>query len=82
MFCSLARQCAQLWVETREKLGHPLGTYEDANLIYPHVSEKPSREVFHLHDFEPLSVFEERKIYKIVHVRCCILYKTKQRCLT
>jgi len=41
---SLARQCAQLWVETREKLGHPLGTYEDANLIYPHVSEKPSRE--------------------------------------
>ncbi|XP_025811270.1 glycine--tRNA ligase, chloroplastic/mitochondrial 2 isoform X2 [Panicum hallii] len=41
---SLARQCAQLWVETREKLGHPLGTYEEANLIYPHVSEKPSRE--------------------------------------
>ncbi|XP_039807710.1 glycine--tRNA ligase, chloroplastic/mitochondrial 2-like isoform X3 [Panicum virgatum] len=41
---SLARQCAQLWVETREKLGHPLGAYEEANLIYPHVSEKPSRE--------------------------------------
>ncbi|XP_062233860.1 glycine--tRNA ligase, chloroplastic/mitochondrial 2 isoform X2 [Phragmites australis] len=41
---SLARQCAQLWVETREELGHPLGTYEEANLIYPHVSKKPSRE--------------------------------------
>ncbi|RLM54945.1 glycine--tRNA ligase, chloroplastic/mitochondrial 2 [Panicum miliaceum] len=41
---ALARQCAQLWVETREKLGHPLDTYEEANLIYPHVSEKPSRE--------------------------------------
>ncbi|XP_034590564.1 glycine--tRNA ligase, chloroplastic/mitochondrial 2 isoform X2 [Setaria viridis] len=41
---SLARQCAQLWVETRKNLGHPLGTYEEANLIYPHVSEKPNRE--------------------------------------
>ncbi|CAN6202867.1 unnamed protein product [Urochloa humidicola] len=41
---SLARQCAQLWVETRQNLGHPLGTYEEANLLYPHVSEKPSRE--------------------------------------
>ncbi|KAJ1257510.1 hypothetical protein BS78_10G001800 [Paspalum vaginatum] len=41
---SLARQCAQLWVETRINLGHPLGTYEEANLIYPHVSERPSRE--------------------------------------
>ena len=60
VLCSLARQCAQLWVETREKLGHPLGTYEDANLIYPHVSEKPSREVFHLHEFVPLSVFKEK----------------------
>ncbi|CAN6166245.1 unnamed protein product [Urochloa humidicola] len=41
---SLARQCAQLWVKTRENLGHPLGTYEEANLLYPHVSEKPNRE--------------------------------------
>ncbi|KAK3128152.1 hypothetical protein QOZ80_6BG0457650 [Eleusine coracana subsp. coracana] len=37
---SLARQCAQLWVETRENLGHPLGTYEEANIIYPHDSGK------------------------------------------
>ncbi|XP_006656540.2 glycine--tRNA ligase, chloroplastic/mitochondrial 2 [Oryza brachyantha] len=41
---SLARQCAQLWVETRENLGHPLGTYQESNLIYPHVSEKPRRK--------------------------------------
>ncbi|KAF8662027.1 hypothetical protein HU200_056562 [Digitaria exilis] len=41
---SLARQCAQLWVETRENLGHPLGTYEETNLVCPHVSEKLSRE--------------------------------------
>jgi glycyl-tRNA synthetase len=54
--CSLARQCAQLWVETRENLGHPLGAYEEDNLIYPHVSEKPRREVVHLHCY-PLSIF-------------------------
>lgn len=41
---SLARQCAQLWVETRENLGHPLGAYEEDNLIYPHVSKKTHRE--------------------------------------
>uniref|UniRef100_A0A0E0HJK6 glycine--tRNA ligase n=1 Tax=Oryza nivara TaxID=4536 RepID=A0A0E0HJK6_ORYNI len=41
---SLARQCAQLWVKTRENLGYPLGTYQESNLIYPHVSEKPSRK--------------------------------------
>ncbi|GJN29961.1 hypothetical protein PR202_gb18231 [Eleusine coracana subsp. coracana] len=40
ILCSLARQCAQLWVETRENLGHPLGTYEEANIIYPHDSGK------------------------------------------
>jgi hypothetical protein len=56
--CSLARQCAQLWVETRENLGHPLGAYEEDNLIYPHVSEKPRREVVHLHCY-PLSIFYE-----------------------
>ncbi|TVU12953.1 hypothetical protein EJB05_46620 [Eragrostis curvula] len=39
---SLARQCSQLWVETREKLGHPLGTCEEANLIYLHDSGKSS----------------------------------------
>ncbi|TVU12952.1 hypothetical protein EJB05_46619 [Eragrostis curvula] len=39
---SLARQCSQLWVETREKLGHPLGTCEEANVIYPHDSGKSS----------------------------------------
>ncbi|XP_072994242.1 glycine--tRNA ligase, chloroplastic/mitochondrial 2 isoform X1 [Typha latifolia] len=32
---SLARQCAQLWVMTRENLGHPLGiSYEANNLVY------------------------------------------------
>uniref|UniRef100_A0A0D3GBT0 glycine--tRNA ligase n=1 Tax=Oryza barthii TaxID=65489 RepID=A0A0D3GBT0_9ORYZ len=41
---SLTRQCAQLWVKTRENLGYPLGTYQESNLIYPHVSEKPSRK--------------------------------------
>uniref|UniRef100_A0A0D9WKS8 glycine--tRNA ligase n=1 Tax=Leersia perrieri TaxID=77586 RepID=A0A0D9WKS8_9ORYZ len=41
---SLARQCAQLWVKTRENLGHPLGTYEESNLIYPYVSEKSTRK--------------------------------------
>jgi glycyl-tRNA synthetase len=50
LLSSLARQCAQLWVKTRENLGYPLGTYQESNLIYPHVSEKPSRKVFHLHD--------------------------------
>ncbi|KAL5223870.1 hypothetical protein ABZP36_010509 [Zizania latifolia] len=41
---SLARQCAQLWVKTRENLDHPLGSYQESNLIYPHVSEKPRRK--------------------------------------
>nr|CAD1837228.1 unnamed protein product [Ananas comosus var. bracteatus] len=37
---SLARQCAQLWVKTRESLGHPLGISYDANsLIHPSVVE-------------------------------------------
>eukprot|EP00271_Cylindrocystis_brebissonii_P004542 TRINITY_DN16276_c0_g1_i1.p1 TRINITY_DN16276_c0_g1~~TRINITY_DN16276_c0_g1_i1.p1 ORF type:complete len:1229 (-),score=224.72 TRINITY_DN16276_c0_g1_i1:927-4613(-) len=27
---NLARQCAVLWVETRERLGHPLGVWEEA----------------------------------------------------
>lgn len=26
---SLARQCAQLWLETRESLGHPLGVVSE-----------------------------------------------------
>ena len=26
---SLARQCAQLWLNTRESLGHPLGVASD-----------------------------------------------------
>ncbi|CAM0912319.1 unnamed protein product [Alopecurus aequalis] len=40
---SLARHCSQLWLKTREDIGYPLGTYQEANLIYPHVSEKLSR---------------------------------------
>ncbi|KAM0920529.1 hypothetical protein ACQ4PT_007477 [Festuca glaucescens] len=42
---SLARQCSQLWLKTREDIGYPLGTYQEANLIYPHVSKKNSRKV-------------------------------------
>ncbi|XP_037458860.1 glycine--tRNA ligase, chloroplastic/mitochondrial 2-like [Triticum dicoccoides] len=41
---SLARQCSQLWLKTREEIGYPLGTYQEANLVYPHVSEKLSRK--------------------------------------
>lgn len=29
LFISLARQCAQLWLKTRESLGHPLGTVSE-----------------------------------------------------
>ncbi|XP_068650080.1 glycine--tRNA ligase, chloroplastic/mitochondrial 2 [Aristolochia californica] len=33
---SLARECAQLWVQTRESLGHPLGNYSEiCQTIYP-----------------------------------------------
>ena len=33
---SLARQCAQLWLKTRESLGHPLGTIsEPEQLVCP-----------------------------------------------
>ena len=28
-FFSLARQCAQLWLSTKESLGHPLGVASD-----------------------------------------------------
>ncbi|XP_047075185.1 glycine--tRNA ligase, chloroplastic/mitochondrial 2-like [Lolium rigidum] len=41
---SLARQCSQLWLKTREDIGYPLGTYQEDNLIYPHISEKLSRK--------------------------------------
>lgn len=41
---SLARQCSQLWLKTREDIGYPLGTYQEANLISPHVSEKLSEK--------------------------------------
>lgn len=33
---SLARQCAQLWLKTRESLGHPLGVVSNpADLVCP-----------------------------------------------
>lgn len=33
---SLARQCAQLWLKTRESLNHPLGVVDQpTNLVYP-----------------------------------------------
>lgn len=35
-FISLARQCAQLWLKTREALGHPLGIASDpVNVVCP-----------------------------------------------
>ncbi|KAF6152973.1 hypothetical protein GIB67_021578, partial [Kingdonia uniflora] len=37
---SLARQCAQLWVETRESLRHPLGILSDSNSINNDLSHK------------------------------------------
>ncbi|KAK9142891.1 hypothetical protein Syun_012291 [Stephania yunnanensis] len=38
---SLARQCAQLWVKTRESLGYPLGTISDpSNVVCPKESIK------------------------------------------
>lgn len=44
--CSLARQCAQLWVKTRESLGHPLGISYDANsLIHPSIVEFDLKKV-------------------------------------
>ncbi|XP_008776005.2 glycine--tRNA ligase, chloroplastic/mitochondrial 2 isoform X2 [Phoenix dactylifera] len=43
---SLARQCAQLWVKTRENLGHPLGFSSEGNhLIYQKVLETDLRKV-------------------------------------
>ncbi|XP_029123339.1 glycine--tRNA ligase, chloroplastic/mitochondrial 2 isoform X2 [Elaeis guineensis] len=43
---SLARQCAQLWVKTRENLGHPLGISSEGNhLIYQKVLETNLRKV-------------------------------------
>ncbi|XP_077244965.1 glycine-tRNA ligase isoform X2 [Tasmannia lanceolata] len=44
---SLARHCAQLWVKTRESLGHPLGTFsEPSYLSFPEeVLEAEKRKV-------------------------------------
>ena len=33
VFISLARQCAQLWLKTRESLGHPLGTISEPDQL-------------------------------------------------
>uniref|UniRef100_A0A7C9EYD9 glycine--tRNA ligase n=2 Tax=Opuntia streptacantha TaxID=393608 RepID=A0A7C9EYD9_OPUST len=42
---SLARQCAQLWLKTRESLGHPLGIAADIGpLIYPREALKSAVE--------------------------------------
>ncbi|KAF9602974.1 hypothetical protein IFM89_032977 [Coptis chinensis] len=45
IFSSLARQCAQLWVKTRESLGHPLGiSYEPNHLVSKEVTRPATRE--------------------------------------
>lgn len=41
---ALARQCAQLWVQTRESLGHPLGTWEQSPEPPLAVAEKAGAE--------------------------------------
>ncbi|ONK59089.1 uncharacterized protein A4U43_C08F2860 [Asparagus officinalis] len=42
---SLARQCAQLWVETRKTLGHPLGiSFEGIHVNYPSVAMRKVAE--------------------------------------
>lgn len=42
---SLARRCAQLWLKTRESLGHPLGVAVDlASLFYPREALKSAAE--------------------------------------
>lgn len=33
VFISLARQCAQLWLKTRESLGHPLGIISEPDQL-------------------------------------------------
>lgn len=45
---SLARQCAQLWLKTRESLGHPLGVVsEPDHLVCPKdILEAAVRKVF------------------------------------
>ncbi|URD90924.1 Glycyl-tRNA synthetase alpha subunit [Musa troglodytarum] len=43
---SLARQCAQLWVKTRETLGHPLGiSLEGNHLMFQKFSNSGSKKV-------------------------------------
>lgn len=45
-FCSLARQCAQLWVKTRETLGHPLGiSLEGNHLMFQKFPNPGSKKV-------------------------------------
>lgn len=54
---SLARQCAQLWLKTRESLGHPLGTVsEPAQLVSP--KELLEAAVKKVHDEQRFFVLE------------------------
>lgn len=45
--CSLARQCAQLWLKTRESLGHPLGvvSHSDHLVVQREVLEEATGKV-------------------------------------
>ncbi|KAL0538241.1 hypothetical protein IC582_027252 [Cucumis melo] len=54
---SLARQCAQLWLKTRESLGHPLGVVSDpVDLVCP--KELLDAAVKKVHEDVRLFVFE------------------------
>lgn len=60
---SLARQCAQLWIKTRESLGHPLGIVsEPAHLVCPkELVEAAAKKV---------RIF----IYRLLTVHCITCY--------
>ncbi|KAL2609569.1 hypothetical protein R1flu_028142 [Riccia fluitans] len=48
---ALARQCAQLWVETRERLGHPLGVWEESPPLSLPASDQTAPQVDTPHAF-------------------------------
>ncbi|XP_042465772.1 glycine--tRNA ligase, chloroplastic/mitochondrial 2-like [Zingiber officinale] len=45
MCCSLARQCAQLWLKTREALGHPLGFSKENDLLFQNLPNSQLQKV-------------------------------------
>ncbi|XP_042466218.1 glycine--tRNA ligase, chloroplastic/mitochondrial 2-like [Zingiber officinale] len=45
MCCSLARQCAQLWLKTQEALGHPLGFSKENDLLFQNIPNSQLQKV-------------------------------------